>query len=505
MKKTLLALMLMLAAVSVNAQVVINEVQYDPTTGGTDSLSEWIELYNAGSDDVDLTGWRLCDNGDSIGEVFPSMVVAAGEYAVFVCNVDSFVKYFPAATNYYAWTSGSFGDTRAGNTAYGLGNSADMLVMVNSSGTVIDAVNWGTVSTSWPTWIKYSTYGWDPAVGDAAPGHSIGRSPNGVDTDLAVDWADMVVPTPGATNGGAVVYTPHTIYDIQNGGALTDSAVSVVGIVTSKNYVDFDGFMLAEASGPWHGIVVYSNANVVVGDSVIITGTVTEYNGLTELSASQVTVRGTGTVPAITNLSLADVKTGSPTAESYEGTLVRVPKALACDTTWMSPTYGEWAVCIGPDTLRIDNSSTTNGIYYAKPNFGVDSVTVTGVMTYSFSHFKLLPRDSADVINHGPTGVAGRPPIAKPVFSLMPCSPNPAGREARFSFSLANQGRVDLSVFNVLGQKVATVFSGQMSAGQHSLAWNLKGQNGQQLSNGVYFYNLSDGSRSSTRRMLILK
>ena len=121
------------------------------------------------------------------------------------------------------------------------------------------------------------------------------------------------------------------------------------------------------------------------------------------------------------------------------------------------------------------------------------------------SHFKLLPRDSADVINHGPTGVAGQPPIAKPVFSLMPCSPNPAGREARFSFSLANQGRVDLSVFNVLGQKVATVFSGQMSAGQHSLAWNLKGQNGQQLSNGVYFYNLSDGSRSSTRRMLILK
>jgi hypothetical protein len=314
----------------------------------------------------------------------------------------------------------------------------------------------------------------------------------------------MASPTPGATNGGAVVYTPHTIYDIQNGGALTDSAVSVVGIVTSKNYVDFDGFMLAEASGPWHGIVVYSNANVVVGDSVVITGTVTEYNGLTELSASQVTVLGTGTVPALTNVSLADVKTGSPTAESYEGTLVRIPKALACDTTWMSPTFGEWAVCIGPDTLRIDNSSNSNGIYYAKPVFGVDSVIVTGVMTYSFSHFKLMPRDSADVLIN-PSGVTGQPPASRPVFSLQPCSPNPAVRDARFSFSLASQGRVDLSVFNVLGQKVATVYSGQLSAGQHSLSWNLKGQNGQQLPNGVYFYNLTDGSRSSTRRMLILK
>ena len=53
----------------------------------------------------------------------------------------------------------------------------------------------------------------------------------------------------------------------------------------------------------------------------------------------------------------------------------------------MSPTFGEWAICIGPDTLRIDNSSTTNGIYYAKPNFGVDSVTVTGFMNYTNSNF----------------------------------------------------------------------------------------------------------------------
>ncbi|MDQ7799106.1 MAG: lamin tail domain-containing protein [Candidatus Edwardsbacteria bacterium] len=494
MKKTLLALVLLLAAVSVNAQVVINEVQYDPIGGGTDTKTEWIELYNPTGDDIDLSGWIMCDNTDSIGETFPSTVLAAGEYLVLAALVDSFHLNYPAVPA-IQWPDSSFGA--------GLANGADMLIILNAADSVIDQMNWGTPTLTWASWIRFG--GWNPGCIDAAAGHSIGRSPNGVDTDLAVDWADMVVPTPGATNGGAVVYTPHTIYDIQNGGALTDSAVSVVGIVTSKNYVDFDGFMLAEASGPWHGIVVYSNANVVVGDSVIITGTVTEYNGLTELSASQVTVRGTGTVPAITNVSLADVKTGSPTAESYEGTLVRVPKALACDTTWMSPTYGEWAVCIGPDTLRIDNSSTTNGIYYAKPNFGVDSVTVTGVMTYSFSHFKLLPRDSADVINHGPTGVAGQPPIAKPVFSLMPCSPNPAGREARFSFSLANQGRVDLSVFNVLGQKVATVYSGQLSPGLHSLAWNLKGQNGQQLPNGVYFYNLSDGSRSSTRRMLILK
>ncbi|MBU1355567.1 MAG: lamin tail domain-containing protein [Candidatus Edwardsbacteria bacterium] len=505
MKKTVFALILVLAAASVNAQILINEVQYDPTSGGTDSLCEWIELYNPTGDDVDLTGWVLCDNGDSIGETFPSVVIAAGEYIAFVCNVDSFLTYFPSATNYYAWTSGSFGDTRSGSTGYGLGNSADILVMVNSIGTVIDEVNWGTVSTSWPTWIKYGAYGWSPGVSDAPAGHSIGRSPNGFDSDQVTDWADMATPTPGATNGGAVVYTPHTIYEIQNGGALTDSNIITVGIVTSAKWVEFTGFAMADAAGAWHGITVSSNTPVNRGDSVSVSGTVQEYNDRTQISASLVTVLGTGTVPAVTDVQLSDVKTGAANAESFEGVLVRVPKALSTDTTWMSPTFGEWAVCRGIDTLMIDNSSNSNGIYYAKPVFGVDSVTVTGILNYTYSNFKIMPRDSADVINHGPTGVTGQPLPGKAVFSLLPCSPNPASRDARFSFSLANQSKVDLSVFNVLGQKVATVYSGQMSAGQHSISWNLKGQRGEALPNGVYFYNLTDGSRSSTRRMLILK
>lgn len=103
------------------------------------------------------------------------------------------------------------------------------------------------------------------------------------------------------------------------------------------------------------------------------------------------------------------------------------------------------------------------------------------------------------------TGIEGQTFGSISVFSLLPCTPNPSNRSTKFTFSLSLSGKVDLSVFNVLGQKVATVYSGQMAAGQHSISWNLKGQNGQQLPNGVYFYNLTDGSRSSTRRLLILK
>lgn len=495
MKKTWLvglALAVVLSFGQAQAQVVINEV-YSDAPGGTETTKEWFELYNAGSEDVDLSGWRICDNTDSVGEVLPSYVLASGEYIVYCGNLDSFHVYFPAVPA-LAWTDGSIGG--------GLANAADILVLVNNSGVMVDRVNWGTGTWTQASYVKYGY--WNPGTTAPPQGSSTGRSPNGYDTDQVTDWSVMASPTPGASNGGAVVYTPHTIYDIQHGGSLTDSAVTVVGVVTSAKWVDFSGFAIAEGPGAWHGITVYSTTAVSRGDSVTINGTVAENNGRTQISAAQVTKLGTGTIPAATQLQLSDLKTGAATAESYEGVLVRIPKALATDTTWMSPTFGEWAVCSGADTLMIDNSSNPNGIYYAKPAFGVDSVTVTGILNYTFDNFKLMPRDSADVINHGPTGVPGGK-VASPAFHLMPCSPNPASRETKFSFSLAREGRVELAVFNVLGQKVATVHQGVLAAGKHNLAWSLKGQDGQSLPNGVYFYSLSDGSRTSTRRMLIIK
>ncbi|MBI5805026.1 lamin tail domain-containing protein [candidate division TA06 bacterium] len=490
MKKNLFALLVLLAAVSVQAQsIIINEVQYDPIGAGVDTKTEWIELYNPTGDDIDLSGWRLCDNTDSIGEVFPSTVLAAGEYLVLAALVDSFHLDFPGvpAIN---WPDSSL--------CGALSNTADIVVIVNSSGTMVDRVNWGAGTWTQASYVKYGY--WDPAVTDVAQGHSIGRSPNGIDTDLAADWADISVPTPGASNGGAIVYTPHTIYEIQNGGGLTDSSVTVVGIVTSPKLVDSPGFVIADAAGAWHGIIVSSNAAVSRGDSITINGTVQENFERTQINAALVTILGVGTIPAVTDVQLSDIKTSAVNAESYEGVLVRVPKALSTDTTWMTPTYGEWAVCLGVDTLRIDNSSTSNGIYYAKPVFGVDSVMVTGILNYTYSHFKLMPRDSADVINYGPNGVTGQPVITSlPLTFALKASPNPAGLSSRISFSLPTASVVELSIFNIAGQKVATLAQGSMTAGAHSVEW--KAGN---VPNGVYFYQLKAGGRPVSQKIVVL-
>lgn len=473
--------------------LVINEVQYDATQGGTENAYEWIELYNQTPEDIDLSGWVLCDNMDSVGEAFPAVLVPAGEYVVFCGAVDSFHVNFPSVPA-ISWPDGSLGNA--------LGNGSDILVLVNSGGQMVDRVNWGAGTWSQPSYVKFGY--WDPAVPDVNAGHSIGRSPNGIDTDLVGDWADMATPTPGATNGGAVVYTPHTIYEIQNGGNLADSAVSVTGIVTAENAVEAGG-AIADAPGPWHGISVYGTFNANRGDSVEIKGTVLEYGGKTEINISQVTVLGTGTIPSATDVTLNDVKTGSATAESYEGVLVRIPKSLACDTTWMSPTYGEWAVCSGPDTLRIDNSDNTNGVYYAKPAFGVDSVIVTGILNYTYSNFKLMPRDSQDVVNYGPTGVTGGPASAVHDFKLAPCRPNPATRNTRISFSLASGSDTRVTVYNILGQEVRSLSTGFRPTGDYGLTWDLRDSRGTLVPNGVYIVRLDAGTASASRKAIVVR
>jgi len=61
-----LAVVFCFAVQAAAAQVVINEVCYDPV--GDDTGYEWIELYNAGSQDVDLEGALLMSGGGYLSD-----------------------------------------------------------------------------------------------------------------------------------------------------------------------------------------------------------------------------------------------------------------------------------------------------------------------------------------------------------------------------------------------------------------------------------------------------
>lgn len=63
----------------VNGYIVINEFESNPD--GTDADNEWVELYNDGDFDVDVTGWTLV-NGDADVYTIPSGIIMANGYMV---------------------------------------------------------------------------------------------------------------------------------------------------------------------------------------------------------------------------------------------------------------------------------------------------------------------------------------------------------------------------------------------------------------------------------------
>ncbi|MFO7895715.1 MAG: C10 family peptidase [Candidatus Cloacimonadales bacterium] len=83
--------------------------------------------------------------------------------------------------------------------------------------------------------------------------------------------------------------------------------------------------------------------------------------------------------------------------------------------------------------------------------------------------------------------------------------PNPFNPTTTISYNLAEEGEVELEIFNVKGQKVKTLVSEKQAAGTHSVVWNGKDNSGSNLSSGVYFYKLRSGSYTSTRKMILLK
>jgi hypothetical protein len=78
--------------------------------------------------------------------------------------------------------------------------------------------------------------------------------------------------------------------------------------------------------------------------------------------------------------------------------------------------------------------------------------------------------------------------------------PNPFNPSTRISFNLEKTGYTELSVYNMLGQKVASLFSGIMAAGSHEFSFNAS-----KFQSGVYVYQLKSGSFSQTRKMMLLK
>jgi hypothetical protein len=85
-------------------------------------------------------------------------------------------------------------------------------------------------------------------------------------------------------------------------------------------------------------------------------------------------------------------------------------------------------------------------------------------------------------------------------YSLKQNYPNPFNPSTNIEFSMKESGFVNISVYNLLGEKVADLLNGEMAPGNHQVEFKAEG-----LSSGIYIYKLRTGNFEASRKMMLLR
>ena len=94
----------------------------------------------------------------------------------------------------------------------------------------------------------------------------------------------------------------------------------------------------------------------------------------------------------------------------------------------------------------------------------------------------------------------------KPVeFSISQNYPNPFNPTTKLQFQIPATGELKLNIYDITGRLVKEIFSGEKDAGLHTLDWNAKDLNGNQVASGVYFYSVQFNNTLLTKKMIYLK
>jgi predicted outer membrane repeat protein len=84
--------------------------------------------------------------------------------------------------------------------------------------------------------------------------------------------------------------------------------------------------------------------------------------------------------------------------------------------------------------------------------------------------------------------------------------PNPFNPSTTIEFSIQNESIVDISIYNIKGQRIRSLLNNQITAGEHSIVWNGKDDSNNKVGSGVYLYKLKVNSKTeAVKKGLLLK
>ncbi|MEJ2613323.1 MAG: T9SS type A sorting domain-containing protein [Ignavibacteriaceae bacterium] len=149
---------------------------------------------------------------------------------------------------------------------------------------------------------------------------------------------------------------------------------------------------------------------------------------------------------------------------------------------------------IDKNTIKVKYYDNTSNSWMEMSGTNIN--TASNTITFSNNNINNLIILTGEKIA---TGVSENQTVVKD-FQLYQNYPNPFNPSTNIKFELKENSHVTLSVYNIIGQKVAELINSDLSAGIHTAMFNAAN-----LSSGVYFYELKAGSHSSVKKMELLK
>jgi hypothetical protein len=157
--------------------------------------------------------------------------------------------------------------------------------------------------------------------------------------------------------------------------------------------------------------------------------------------------------------------------------------------------------------VMLMNNTEANNVYVDLAVFGAGETgvnTAGELITLVFEGNTNIRLNTADVRNilNGAMAVkiSGSEGIVPTEYALMQNYPNPFNPTTTINYEIPVQAMVDISIFNALGERIATIVNEMKDAGRHTVEFNAVG-----YSSGIYFYQIKANDYVSAKKMILMK
>lgn len=332
--------------------------------------------------------------------------------------------------------------------------------------------------------------------------------------DTTYDAMDSTFTTTGTRNhsvtlrpvqGGSYAY--YLRARDEYGNVMDTSAVVRFSVDTTKALVSWNSSAAYDASGWKSAKAPFATASSPTGGTSL-SGPATVYfrqivflDSISSIRDFSVEVKGgDGAVAYVNGLEIGRLNMQSSGAINYSAAAVK-PDTFD-ERLPMSPLQRQTYLRKGMNVVAVEIHSADSTV--PSVSFDAKVYDLYGRVYHDFgqswSYYDEGAYPPDQLVDKSILGIEGESHVLPAKLVLNPNYPNPFNPTTNISFELDKKGHVELAVFNVLGQRVATLANGLLSPGVHVYRFD-----GTRCASGVYLYRLSAAGSTLTGKMVLIK